>query len=137
MSISLLRLEGSCTNLPDRHVLFLPDAANIVRYLSNREPLIVCYWLAESVGEIDTIHEFTVDIELDMECSTVADPNWFATSVTFHVLQFDLWYVGFTPDADRYEFSSGSCTLRTASTYVNIMGNAPRLALASLMRENM
>lgn len=91
------------SNLPDRHVFLLPDSADIVRELPYRKPLVVRDRLAESLVEIYAVHEFTVDVELDMEGCPVSDTNWSASAITFQVAQFDLWYICPAPlELDQY-----------------------------------
>ena len=50
--------------------------------LPNCHPLLPRDWLAVFVVQVDTIKQLAIDIELEMECSSVANPNWSATSIS-------------------------------------------------------
>jgi len=87
----------SASDFPDGHVGILPDSQNVVcasqqdvgvkkenvltQYLANGNPLFPSDRLAVLIVEIYSVHEFTVNIKLQMECSSVANTDRFAVSV--------------------------------------------------------
>jgi len=64
-------------------VLFtFPDGQNIVKDLSDGNPLIPRYWLAILVIQVDRIHELSVNIELLMVRGAVADADRLRASIS-------------------------------------------------------
>jgi hypothetical protein len=54
----------------------------LTQYLPNCYPLLPRDRLAVFVVQVDTIKQLAIYIELEMGCSSVADPNWSATSIS-------------------------------------------------------
>jgi hypothetical protein len=71
------------TNFPYGHIFLFPDCAHVIGNFPNGQPMIVCDWLAKSVGEIYSVHQLAVYIQLYMPGCAVAYPDWLATPVTF------------------------------------------------------
>ena len=79
------------TYLPDGHVGVLPHGADIAKYGANAEPLVVGDWFAMFVVEIDGIHQLSIDVKLNMECSAIADSNRFRVFVSAEMIKLHLW----------------------------------------------
>lgn len=88
-------------DLPDGHVRLTPDLTDKVGEIANVFPLGKGNGLAMLVVEVDAVHEFPVDVELDMVGGCVANTDRGGVLVTREMIQCELGQVGRSIDAEH------------------------------------
>src|SRR5258707_13253671 len=82
-------LPGHAAHFPDTLIRTAPIVPQPLQQTLNLQPSLVRHRLTVFIGEVDGLHHLSVNIELQLLVSSVADANWPRILVTAKMIQRD------------------------------------------------